>query len=236
MPLPNLTDEFIADAYRGVLHTSNVPLTGTTPVDVYDGLGNRSALGLGGFNNGSIFYGTLSARGFVSIGGEDDAPTEFTILVDHIYPVGSVFFSVDDVNPGVRFTGTTWNRVANGKFIASVGTGVDKNSFSQTLSAGNDLTVGEYQHTLTISELAAHNHRPLMRFMSVDDDNADTTGFLGTSFRSLRDINKFGDALTNFRTGDTVPRPTMQITSTGNDQPHNTTPPYFGMYVWQRTS
>lgn len=40
MALPDLTDEYIGDTYRGLLQTGNIPIDTTDKVQVYDGLGN----------------------------------------------------------------------------------------------------------------------------------------------------------------------------------------------------
>lgn len=206
MALPNLTDEFIADTFRGVLHTSNVPLTGATPTPIYDGLGHQSPLSLD--TSGLTVFGGVTANRFLWL--DDDRTREFKLYVNHMYPVGSIHISVNNVNPGVRFIGTTWSRVAEGKFIAGVGTGIDKNGIAAGLTAGNDVLSGEYVHKLTIAEMPSHTHN-INSFRYIGDrDNDENKGY--------------------WDQGGTI-----STEATGGDQPHNNIPPYFGLYVWQRT-
>jgi len=146
-------------------------------------------------------------------------------IVDYLYPVGAVYLDTFDVNPQTRFTGTTWTKISEGKFLAGVGTGVDKNLTNQAFSAGDDVSIGEYGHRLTVAELPSHTHKPKMRYMSGNDDNAGYSGYMGSSTRGLGDANVYGDDLNP---------PTLQIDSVGSDQRHNNIPPYFGVYIWKR--
>lgn len=221
MALPDLTDQFVADSYIGVLHTSNTPVSGSNLPPVYDGVGNKTSLRLGSDGNGASVSGTLSADGLTLKG--------YATIIDYLYPVGAVYLDTLDVNPSTRFLGTTWGKISEGKFLAGVGSGVDKNLENRTLNAGDDVSIGEYSHTLAISAMPSHNHRPKMRYMSVADDNAGTTGYLGTSPRALIDVNVYGDTLT-------TPGPTLTIDPAGGGGAHNNIPPYFGLYIWKRLS
>lgn len=67
-------------------------------------------------------------------------------LLDLIYPIGSIYMSVNDVNPSTLFGGT-WEQIKD-KFLLSKG---------DTYST-NGATGGEANHTLTINEMPSHNH------------------------------------------------------------------------------
>lgn len=218
MALPDLTDQFVADSYIGILHTSNVAVSPTNLPQVYDGMGNKTSLKLGSENSGASISGCLSAT-CLNIGGAN--------FIDYIYPVGSITFSIDNVNPSTRFVGTTWIAEAQGRFIASVGTGTDKNLTPQTLTAGADNLVGEYTHTLSIGEMPSHDH-PLThpdtneQFYLFNDGN--TTTSASNTFRS--------DGPDQDRDG----RYWANIGSKGGGDSHNNIPPYFGLYIWKRTA
>jgi hypothetical protein len=200
MALPDLTNLFVADSYKGVLHTANVPLSGANLPPVYDGLGNKSSLKLGSDGNGASISGCLSAD-CINIAG-------FT-LIDYLYPVGAVYLDTLDVNPQTRFVGTTWGKISEGKFLAGVGTGADKNLTNQILLAGDDSSIGEYTHRLTVTEMPSHTH-DLTSFAYVGDrDNDENKGYWDQGG-------------------------TLTTQSTGGDQPHNNIPPYFGVYIWKR--
>lgn len=68
------------------------------------------------------------------------------INFDKIYPVGSIYMSVNSANPSELFGGT-WIQLKD-KFLLGAG---------DTYSGGN--TGGEAEHTLTIAEMPSHSHR-----------------------------------------------------------------------------
>lgn len=62
-----------------------------------------------------------------------------------LYPIGSIYMSIQDTNPSVFFGGT-WERIAKGKTLV----GVDE---SDTDFNASSKTGGEKTHTLSSSEL-----------------------------------------------------------------------------------
>lgn len=207
MALPDLTDQFVADAYMGVLHTSNIPLSGSNLPPVYDGLGNRSSLNLGAYCNGASICGTLSATSLIL----DDYSFIGAFMHNFLYPVGSIFLSFENTNPSLRFIGTTWIQTAHGHFLGGVGMGTDINTVTKNLSAGeND---GEYEHTLTIDELPPHQHNVLGRDERFGRTNSSSKQSVGTDPTSIKGITS----------------------NVGGGDSHNNVPPSFGVYVWRRT-
>ena len=67
-------------------------------------------------------------------------------VADIIYPVGSIYMSVNNTNPTLLFGGT-WEQIQD-TFLLSAGS---------TYSAG--ATGGEATHKLTINEMPSHNHQ-----------------------------------------------------------------------------
>ena len=204
MASKSLTNTNVSETYVGVLHAEGAPLPASGKADIYDGFGNKSALQVGRDGNGVEVTGELG-------------PNFAAAIADVIYPVGSLFFSKDNNNPGSRMTGTSWLRVAEGQFIAGAGTGTDKNGTSHTVTVGEDTSTGEYNHTLTVSELPAHTH-PIKNSSKVGTND---------------NINYYGDHGADRgypQSTDLLPD------NTGGDQSHNNLPPAFGMYVWERTA
>ena len=68
--------------------------------------------------------------------------TEFLSLA---YPVGAIYLSVNDINPGTLFGGT-WERIED-TFLLACGSAYAIGS-----------TGGEATHTLTVGEMPSHNH------------------------------------------------------------------------------
>jgi hypothetical protein len=217
MALPDLTNLFVADSYKGVLHTANVPLSGANLPPVYDGLGNKSSLKLGSDGNGASISGCLSAD-CINIAG-------FT-LIDYLYPVGAVYFSIDDNNPSTRFSGTSWNKIADGRFIAGVGTGTDQNSNSRSISPDNN--DGSYIHTLTVNQIPSHTHSP--------EQNPSFPYVVTWPYLGVINRQEAGsDSQDSFMFPGQRPQ-AQTLSEVGGNASHENTPPGFGLYIWQRTS
>lgn len=70
-------------------------------------------------------------------------------LVNLVYPVGSIYISVNATNPA-NFLGGTWEAFAEGRTLIGVG------SSDQNFALGS--MGGESSHTLTAAEMPSHNH------------------------------------------------------------------------------
>ena len=199
----SLQNQFISDVYTSLLHLSGLQLT-SVPDVVCDGLGNNTSLSL-----------SLTSVGIKNIVFPDSqTPPTPVNFIDYIYPVGSVFISVLNSNPGIRFPGTTWQLTSQGRFLIGVGTGTDSNGVRKTFAAG--INAGEYQHALSIQEMPAHTH-DYLRINLNDTGESDNNQQAGDTFTSAKTSSTGGD-------------------SKGNTVPHNSTPPSEGFYVWFRTA
>lgn len=212
----------ISDTFRGVLHAKGAPIPENGVETVYDGEGFSSALKIG--RNKVIIDGELEVIGNLNFQDNGLDANSIKEIVDKIYPVGSVYLSINSVNPGVGlFTGTTWEQVAQGKFLAGVGTGTDTGNDTKTIVAGNDYLnnvakagAGKYNHQLQETEMPRHKHNLDLQVTS-PRANAGPIVVGGDSGGTLQ-------SATNI--------PTTEV---GGNQPHNNTPPWFGVYMWQRT-
>ena len=70
------------------------------------------------------------------------------VIADIIYPIGSIYISVNSTSPSTLFGGT-WQRIEDVFLLGA-------SSTSQKDVAGD--TGGEETHTLTINEMPTHNH------------------------------------------------------------------------------
>jgi microcystin-dependent protein len=77
--------------------------------------------------------------------------TTFSINIGIIYPIGSIYLSVNSANPGTWLPGTTWVAWGSGKVPVGIDTG-------QTEFNSVEKTGGEKTHTLSLGELPSHNH------------------------------------------------------------------------------
>lgn len=134
----------------------------------------------------------------------------FTLL-DNFYPVGCIYISVNNTNPGPIFGGT-WERI-NDTFLLSAG---DK------YTAGT--TGGEETHTLTVEEMPKHSH-------DMDDE-------VYGNYKNRLGIRGDGGGGKNLVPNmlQTTGYSRYKPTNTGGGKPHNNMPPYLVVYMWKRTA
>ena len=166
----------------------------------------------------SVIKNTSSTHVLVENGNEIQY-RDWNELVNSIksamYPVGSVYITYNNVNPGT-FLGGTWERFGQGRTLVGEGTGND-GSTSMTFTASN--TGGEYTHKLTVNEMPSHKHgTPLNEYYaSITNTN---TGF-GAS--------KVSNPMIGTQSG-------FGTSNVGGDQSHNNIQPYIVVYFWRRTA
>lgn len=121
----NLTGKYITGTW---LQTTEATDLGRTP-------GKIAVLD----DSGWVYYRT-PAEMLADIGA-----ATVSAMLDKVYPVGSIYMSVNSANPKTLFGGT-WVQIKD-RFLLAAGT---------TYKAG--ATGGEATHTLTESEMPSHNH------------------------------------------------------------------------------
>lgn len=139
-----------------------------------------------------------------------------------IYPIGSIYMSVNPGSPQALFGGT-WEQIKD-TFLLAAG---------NTYEAGEE--GGEATHTLTTQEMPYHRHGSSILLnqsgysqtsnpweLYIDNIN-EITGFKSTNGTAgtLTDVNY---------------RQLRPTTYTGNSNAHNNMPPYLAVYVWKRTA
>lgn len=169
-------------------------------------------------------------------------------LAGQLYPVGSIYMNVNNVEPSSIFGGS-WERMPSGRML---------------VNSGDDFNLGqiggEKEHRLTEDELASHSH-------DVNNINSNTTstaklvGKFSSSIRPNGDItdvpyrNGFGivSKENEYRIhakdgGDSSPGRNYVIDAShshtvnlnismlpsGKNQPHNNMPPYIVVNMWKR--
>lgn len=130
--------------------------------------------------------------------------TSENAIFDKIYPVGSIYMSVNSVNPSSLFGGA-WSAWGQGR--VPVGTDTYDNDFNYAEKTG-----GEKTHTLTEREMPSHRHGILM-----------TTQAGSTPWGST----------TTFSSGESDYNPNYCAYS-GSGWAHNNLQPYITCYMWKR--
>ena len=160
-------------------------------------------------------------------------------ITDFIYPVGSIYMSVNSTSPATLFGGI-WVRWGNGRIPVGIDT-------SQTEFNAVEKTGGEKTHTITTSEMPSHTHSVKAQTATTSTNGKHThSGYSnqdiasGTSAKNR--IVKGGDntisgfLLENGDHSHTVTIPASTSGSTGSGVGHNDLPPYITCYMWKRTA
>ena len=140
-------------------------------------------------------------------------------LIDLIYPIGSIYMSVNNVSPQAFFGGT-WEQIQN-RFLLAAGS---------SYAAGS--TGGEATHKLTMDEMPAHQGHMY--------DNFDSSGYVDRG----GDTNSYyvNSSASGYATYENRPYKVvsgnefvMQGYTRGGSVAHNNMPPYLTVYMWKRT-
>lgn len=144
-------------------------------------------------------------------------------LFDMVYPVGSIYMSVNATSPATMFGGT-WVQIKD-KFLLSAG---------DMYKAGT--TGGEAAHTLSKSEIPNYIIGNIPEAVPTNHDNwrngGITGGNLGNASSSKKGVANNNEMLT-ITSGSQW---SYQISTDGGGQSHNNMPPYIAVYIWQRTA
>lgn len=146
-------------------------------------------------------------------------------LADMIYPVGSIYMSVNNINPSELFGGA-WEPWGQGR----VPVGVDS---SQTEFDSVEKTGGEKKHTLSILEIPSHSHQAgtNREFITLNTKGA---------------VAQLGNGTTDALSGSSRIYPFLSepfrfdhYGSTGYNtggNAHNNLQPYITCYMWKRVA
>ena len=127
------------------------------------------------------------------------------LLIDTIYPVGSIYMSTNNVSPQTFFGGT-WERIQD-RFLLAAGS---------IYAAGG--TGGSATHTLTVDEMPRHYH---VLKVATTTTTASDAGWRANGVKAY--------------SSQQVESPTDNIKEMGGNAAHNNMPPYLVVYMWKRT-
>ncbi len=152
-------------------------------------------------------------------------------ILNSIYPIGSIYMSVNNTNPATIFGGT-WEQIKD-TFLLACG-----NTYS------NGATGGEASHTLTVDEMPSHTHTQNSHNHSQNSHDHGvgiTTAAVSATWKS--DYNAFPIYRSGYSTqrrsdGTTASNNETTATNqnTGGGSAHNNMPPYLAVYMWKRTA
>ena len=214
-------------------------------------IGNASTVTNGVYTNtNQTISGNKTFSGTTTFSGTIDG----IALVNKMFPVGSVYITATNTNPGT-FLGGTWTQIGQGRTLIGVGTLGD-----DTYAAGN--TGGAARVTLGINELPSHNHGGTTGNESANHTHSGTTASAGAHTHTINEgsaVPTTGGALTSgddytnvvhhtqttssaeghehsFTTGGISANHTHSISAQGGGLAHENRMPYLAVYFWQRTA
>lgn len=165
--------------------------------------------------------GASSSNSYYSYGGNLD--------IDKIYPVGSIYMSVNGTNPADLFLGTEWERIKDTFLLAS----------GDTYSNGS--TGGEASVTLNGAQMPYHYHSIQNQYIKTEANGIFNGDFLNYAVNGSLGGWGVAQASANNRGGSRFLLPAHNTTSSGGNsqgqtEAHNNMPPYLAIYMWKRTA
>ncbi len=147
-------------------------------------------------------------------------------LIDLIYPVGSIYISVNNVSPQT-FLGGTWESFASGRTLVGVDT-------SQTEFNSVSKTGGAKTHTLTVAQMPQHEGHMYDNFNESGyvERNGDTNSYYLNS-TGASGYGKYENRPYKVVSGNEM---VMQGYTRGGGQAHNNLQPYITVYMFKRIS
>lgn len=169
-----------------------------------------------------------------SITSNENKNLNITEICNVIYPIGSVYISINDIEPSSLFGGT-WEKLEDRFLLAS----------GKTYTNGN--VGGEATHTLTTTELPGHSHEIPSLSGSTSNAGAHNHAVIGTSATSggsgvfcetwanrSNDRNGYTSSVGDHSHSVTTNASTTN--NTGSGASHNNMPPYLVVNMWKRTA
>ena len=95
-------------------------------------------------------------------------------LLDAIYPVGSIYMSVNSTNPSTLFGGT-WEQFAQGRVLLGIGSNGETNYTTAEQTGGSENSVASHTHTQQEHNHTQQDHKHTL--LSNTEKNANANGF-----------------------------------------------------------
>ena len=157
-----------------------------------------------------------------------DLGTNFSML-DKMWPVGSVYLSTRNTNPGT-YLGGTWQQVAQGRCLIGAdskhGAGSGGGSMSRTLSTAN---LPSHTHTYPAVRSWAQNQEH--HYGLVEQTATQSVAFADNVM--IADPNTSNQNSSNNQVSGTN---VSKTNATGSGSAISVEPAWFGVYVWSRTA
>lgn len=178
--------------------------------------------------------GNLSVNSLTTVEGFNTPSIDETAICNLIYPVGSIYIGINETNPSTLFGGT-WEAFATGQTLVGVDT--NQAEFNPVLKTG-----GAKNHSLTVAQLASHNHGFSGTTSTNGNHRHQSRGWWssgsGTQAGMANSIVG-SDPVDNsslLDAGNHNHSFSGTTASTGSTEPHNNLQPYITVYMFKRTA
>ena len=150
--------------------------------------------------------------------------TNTSAIVNTIYPIGSIYMSINSTDPKTLFGGT-WERLKD-KFLLGAG---------DTYAAGG--TGGAATVALTVAQMPKHGHPQNYASGSSGDTNRAVTSSSGggTSGDNIHGTGQ-GSYMASQAGWTSTAKNIIGTGRVGNGEAHDNMPPYLTVYMWKRTA
>ena len=158
------------------------------------------------------------------------AHTHNYCTLSQVYPVGSIYLSVNSANPSTLFGGT-WVAFGTGRVLM----GVKSGGSAGTTGGSETASIAAHTHTtashkLTVAEMPPHHHE----ILNYNENGVTTDTFTKNSVEGLIKKGWTGNVMTSYEGGN-------QAHSHGNTGSAgaatiNVVQPYITCYMWKRTA
>lgn len=223
-------------------NTATASVEVTTSYRILNVNKNKNGLAIGKFSEKAAFEvnmdsyflknikSNFTVEGALTVDGDVTLPK----LLNKIYPVGAVYITYNNVNPGT-FLGGTWERFGQGRTLIGEGTG-DDGTDSQTFTANS--TGGEYKHyhavqvgyTIMYGAVTNGNETKAIMVAKLADDSGWAEAVNDTGYGTTKKINKSIES--GFKD---ISSYASARSSTGTTSNSSTVQPYITVYFWKRT-
>ena len=211
--------------YNDDLYIDTVTLNGSTYYAKLNNFNKKPS-----DNSSNSYWGILVQRGDASTGVIND-------IINTIYPVGSIYMSVDSASPNSIFGGN-WERLQD-RFLLGAS---DNNYPIGTTGGSKDAVVISHNHTLSDSGLHSHTLGSGGSHIHSSTTPGNTNGdYLsesskGSAWRGIGSGWNTGESGLHTHTVIADGSHTHIVNERGVDGKDKNMPPYLAVYMWKRVS
>lgn len=145
----------------------------------------------------------------------------YEVITNIIYPVGSIYITINDINPATYLAGTTWEKLASGRTLWSA---ENEQAGGQEIAAGLPNITGSFGYTV-LTDFADNQSGAFYKGKERNDGNVSSP-------------NKRSNWMFSASKGETKKDGTLKASSDYHVYGASDTvqPPAIAVYMWKRTA